>query len=199
MLGESIIDAFASLGDFGMIIALVSIILIDGTGFPTLPEVWMVWIYGVHFDSLGWAMLLIIVASFASLGGNFILYTIVKVVGMPKRIQKVMRKYTDFLIVSDERLLLLNRIAPLVPYTGAFMAVCNWNLRKCVLYLIVGALMKSTAVISLAWLSYDNLRQEIAPWIALTAVIVVLLASVIASIIYRKKIGLREGTPRSQS
>ena len=199
MIGESIIDAFASLGDIGMIIALVSIILIDGTGFPTLPEVWMVWIYGVHFDSVGWAVMLVFVASFASLGGNFILYTIVKLVGMPKRIQKVMRKYTDFLIVSDERLLLLNRIAPLVPYTGAFMAVCNWNLRKCVMYLLVGALMKSTVVIALAWFSYDNLRQDVAPWIALIAVIVVLLASVVASFIYRKRVGIQGGAKRSQS
>ena len=199
MIGESIIDAFASLGDVGMIAALVAIILIDGTGFPTLPEVWMVWIYGVHFDSFGWAATLIIVASFASLGGNFILYSIVKVIGMPRRIQKVMRKYTDFLIVSDERLLLLNRIAPLVPYTGAFMAVLDWNLKKCVAYLVIGAMMKSTVVIALAWLSYDNLRQDVAPWIALIAVIVVLLASVIASFIYRKRVGLQEGIPRSQS
>ena len=199
MIGESIIDAFASLGDVGMIVALVAIILIDGTGFPTLPEVWTVWIYGVHFDSFAWALTLILVASFASLGGNFILYSVVKVVGMPKRVQKVMKKYTDFLIVSDERLLLLNRIAPLVPYTGAFMAVCNWNLRKCVMYLIIGALMKSTAIIVLAWLSYDNVRQELAPWIALIAVIAVLVASVIASFVYRKRIGLQGGIPRSQS
>jgi hypothetical protein len=199
MIGEDIINAFASLGDVGMILALVAIILIDGTGFPTLPEVWMIWIFGVHFDSFNWAVILIVVASLASLGGNFILYTVVKVIGMPKRIAKVMKKYTEFLIVSDERLLLLNRVAPVVPYTGAFMAVCNWDLRKCVLYLITGALMKSTVVIALAWLSYDNLRQEVAPWIALIAVAVVLLASIIASFIYRRRIGLQGGTARSQS
>jgi membrane protein DedA with SNARE-associated domain len=199
MIGEEIIDAFASLGDVGMILALVAIILIDGTGVPTLPEVWMIWIFAVHFDSLGWAVLLIVVASIASLGGNFILYSVVKLIGMPKRIQKVMRKYTDFLIVSDERLLLLNRVAPLVPYTGAFIAVLNWDLRKCVLYLIIGAMAKSTVVIALAWLSYDNLRQDVAPWVALIAVAIVLLASIIASLIYKRKIGVEGGTPRSQS
>lgn len=199
MIGEGIIDAFASLGDVGMILALVAIILIDGTGVPTLPEVWMIWIFGVHFDSIGWAALLIVVASVASLGGNFILYSIVKFVGMPKRIQKVMRKYTDFLIVSDERLLLLNRVAPLVPYTGAFIAVCKWNLRKCAMYLIIGALAKSTVVIALAWLSYDTLRQDIAPWVAIIAVAVVLLVSIVASVIYKRKIGIGGGTPRSQS
>jgi membrane protein DedA with SNARE-associated domain len=199
VIGEQIIDAFASLGDVGVVLALVAIILIDGTGVPTLPEVWMVWVFGVHFDSLGWAVMLIIVASVASLGGNFILYSIVKFVGMPKRIQRVMRKYTDFLIVSDERLLLLNRVAPLVPYTGAFIAVHNWDLRKCALYLIVGAMAKSTVVIALAWLSYDNLRQDVAPWVALIAVAVVILVSIIASLIYKRRIGVEGGTPRSQS
>ncbi len=199
MIGEDIINTFASLGDVGMIVALVAIILIDGTGFPTLPEVWMIWIFGVHFDSLGWAVIVIVVASLASLGGNFILYAVVKVIGMPKRIAKVMKKYTEFLIVSDERLLLLNRIAPVVPYTGAFMAVCNWNLRKCVLYLISGAMMKSTVVIALAWLSYDNLKQDVAPWIALIAVAAVLIASLIASFFYKRRVGLQGGTPRSQS
>ncbi|HIH01131.1 TPA: hypothetical protein HA259_03495 [Thermoplasmata archaeon] len=199
MIGEQIIDTFASLGDLGMVAALVAIILIDGTGVPTLPEVWMVWIFGVHPGSFGWAVTLIIVSSVASLGGNFILYSIVKFVGMPKRIQKVMRKYTDFLIVSDERLLLLNRVAPLVPYTGAFMAVHEWNLKKCAFYLILGALAKSTVVVGLAALSYDNLRQELAPWVALGAVIVVLLASLVASLIYRRRIGMKEGAVRSQS
>ena len=103
MIGEDIISFFDSLGDPGMILALIAIILLDGTGFPTLPEVWMVWIYGVHFDSFGWAVLLIIVSSVASLGGNFILYSVVKLVGMPKRIRKVMVKYTNFLIVSDDQ------------------------------------------------------------------------------------------------
>ncbi len=199
MIGEEIINTFASLGDVGMILALIAIILIDGTGVPTLPEVWMIWIFSVHFDSIGWAALLIVVASIASLGGNFLLYSIVKFVGMPKRIQKVMRKYTDFLIVSDERLLLLNRVAPLVPYTGAFMAVCKWDLRKCAMYLIIGALAKSTVVIALAWLSYDNLRQDIAPWVAIIAVAVVILVSIVASVIYKRKTGIGRGAPRSQS
>lgn len=188
MIGEDIIAFFASLGDIGMILALVTIIIIDGTGFPTLPEVWMVWIFGVHFESLTWAVILIVVASLASLCGNFLLYSVVRFVGMPHRIQKVMRRYTDFLIVSDERLLLLNRIAPLVPYTGAFMAVCKWDLRKCTAYLLTGAMAKATVVVLLAWLSYDNLREDLAPWIALAAVAVVLLLSIVASIVYRRKV-----------
>jgi len=109
-----------------------------------------------------------------------------------------MTKYTGFLVVHDERLLLLNRIAPIVPYTGAFMAVMKWDLRKCALYIFSGALAKAAVVVVLAWLSYDNLRADIAPWVALLAVVVVLALSIIASYIYRRRVGLRGESSRSQ-
>ncbi len=199
MIGEDIIGAFSSLGDVGMLLALTVIILIDGTGFPTLPEVWTVFIFGTNPDSFLWGFLVVVVSSFASLGGNFILYSFVKLVRPPKRVKRIMQKYTDFLIVSDERLLLLNRLAPVVPYTGAFMAVCNWDIKKCAMYLIIGAFAKSSAVVILSWLSYDNVRQELAPWIALAAVVVVMISSLIVSLIYKKRHGLKGGAPRSQS
>ncbi|HEX7391645.1 MAG TPA: hypothetical protein VF374_01665 [Thermoplasmata archaeon] len=198
MIGEDIINVFSSLGDVGMLLALTLIILIDGTGFPTLPEVWMVFIFGANPDSFVWGLTVVVVASFASLGGNFILYTIVKLARPPKRVKRIMQKYTDFLIVSDERLLLLNRLAPVVPYTGAFMAVCNWDIKKCAFYLIIGAFAKSSAVVILSWLSYDNLRQDLAPWVALGAVVIVMATSLVASLIYKKRHGLKGGAPRSQ-
>lgn len=199
MIGEDIINVFSSLGDVGMLLALTVIILIDGTGFPTLPEVWMVFIFGANPGSFWWGFAVVVVASLASLGGNFILYSLVKLARPPKRVKRIMQKYTDFLIVSDERLLLLNRLAPVVPYTGAFMAVCDWDIKKCTLYLITGALAKSSVVVVLSWLSYDNLRQELAPWVALGAVIVVMVTSLIVSLIYKKRHGLKGGAPRSQS
>jgi len=199
VIGEDIIGMFDSLGELGMLLALALIILIDGTGFPTLPEVWTVFIFGANPDSLAWGIMIVIVSSVASLGGNFTLYSIVKFVRVPARIQKVMRMYTDFLIVKDEKLLLLNRLAPVVPYTGAFMAVCNWNLKKCAVYLITGALAKSSVVVVLSWLSYDNLRTEVAPWIALAAVAVVMVASITASFVYKRRLRLRGELPRSPS
>lgn len=181
-----------------MLLALVAIILIDGTGFPTLPEVWMVFIFGANPDSFTWGVLVVVVSSVASLGGNFILYSLVKAARLPNWIKKRMRQYTDFLIVKDERLLLLNRVAPVVPYTGAFIAVCDWDVKKCALYLIVGALAKSSVVVVLSWLSYDNLRQDVAPWVALGAVAVVIVTSIVASLIYKRRLRLRGELPRSQ-
>lgn len=199
MIGQDIINLFASLGDLGMLLAIAVIILIDGTAFPTLPEVWMVWIFGTHPESIAWAATLILVASFASLLGNFSLYGLVKLIGLPNWIQKKMRQYTNFLLVHDERLLLLNRIAPIIPYTGAFIAACNWNLRKCALYILASALLKFTIIVAISWASFENLKQEVAPWVSLGFVAMFLIASVIASFLYKRHKISRGDSERSQS
>jgi hypothetical protein len=198
MIGEDIIGVFAGLGDAGMLLAMAIIILVDGVGFPTLPEVWMVFIFGAHPDSFAWGALLVLVSTLASLGGNFTLYSFVKLVKVPRRVKRIMQLYLNFIIVHDERVLLLNRAAPILPYTGAFMAVSNWNLKKCALYLMIGAMAKSSLVVVIAWLSFDNLRAEIAPWVSLGLVLTVLLISLTVSFIYKKRTGLRGVPERSQ-
>ena len=197
MIGADIVSLFASLGDPGMILALVAIIAFDGIVFPIVPEVWMVFIFGTD-PSIGWALAIILAAGVGSLVANFTLYYLVKAAKLPQRIKDVMTKYTDFLVVHDERLLLLNRLAPVVPYTGAFMAVNKWDLRKCAVYIFIGSVAKAAVVVALAWLSYENLRAELAPWVAIIAVAVVLVVSIIASYIYKRRVGLRGETPRSQ-
>jgi hypothetical protein len=198
MIGADIIGLFGDLGDVGMLLAMAVIILVDGVGFPTLPEVWMVFIFGTHPSSFAWGASLVLVSTLASLGGNFSLYTFVKMVKMPRRVERIMKRSLNFIIVHDERVLLLNRAAPILPYTGAFMAVSNWDLKKCALYLFVGAMAKSSLVVAIAWLSFDSLRAEVAPWVSLGLVLTVLLISLTASFIYKKRAGLRGVPERSQ-
>lgn len=198
MLGQDIINLFASLGDLGMLLAIVLIILIDGAAFPTLPEVWTVWIFGVHPESIAWGATLIIVASFASLLGNFTLFGFVKLIGLPKWLKKKMNQYTDFLLVHDERLLILNRIAPILPYTGAFIAACNWNVRKSAVYILISALMKFTIIVLISWASFESLKEEIAPWVSLGFVAIFLVASIIVSFVYKKRNISRREPERSQ-
>jgi membrane protein YqaA with SNARE-associated domain len=195
---EELYDALLTFGDGGALLALALIIWIDGTLFPTLPEVWLVLVFGIYPESLSWGTAVVLVATAASLTGNFTLYSLVKVARLPHWIERRMRQYTNFLLVKDEKLLLLNRLAPVVPYTGAFMAVCNWNLRKCLLYLSTSAVAKFSAIGLIAWASYDNLRQEIAPWVSIVVVLVLLAASVIASFIYRKRQHIGGEPARSQ-
>ena len=198
MIGEDIINVFASLGDLGMLLALVVIIWIDGTAFPTLPEVWMIFVYGVHPDSFVWGATLVLTASAASLLGNFTLYALVKVAKLPKWIQKKMKQYTDFLIVKDEKLLLLNRLAPIVPYTGAFIAVCNWNLKKSAIYILASALVKFSIIVLISWASFESVKDEIAPWLSLVVIIIILVSSIIASFVYKKRRLPKEEPVRSQ-
>lgn len=199
MIGEDIINLFASLGDIGMLLAITVIIWIDGTAFPTIPEVWMVWIFGVHPHSFPWAVTLIVVASLASLLGNFTLYGLVKIAKLPPWIQRKMRQYTNFLVVHDERLLLLNRIAPIVPYTGAFIAACNWNVKKCAVYILASALVKFSIIVLISWASFDRLKEDVAPWVSVGFVAVFLLASVIVSFVYKKRQTSKGEPERSQS
>lgn len=198
MIGEDIISLFASLGDGGMLIAIAVIILIDGVGFPTIPEVWIVFIFGANPDSLIWGTALVLVASLSSLLGNFALYKLVKIAKLPTWIQRKMRQYTNFLIVKDERLLLLNRIAPVIPYTGAFIAACGWNLKRSAVYLFFGAIGKFSVIVILSWLSFDNLREDVAPWVSIGFVAVMLATSLIISVIYRKRMGVGGEPSRSQ-
>jgi membrane protein DedA with SNARE-associated domain len=199
MIGEDIIGMFASLGDLGMLLAITVIIWIDGTAFPTLPEVWMVWIFGVHPSSFAWAVALIVVASLASLLGNFTLYGLVKIAKLPPWIQKKMRQYTNFLVVHDERLLLLNRIAPIVPYTGAFIATCNWNLKKCAVYIFASALAKFSIIVLISWASFDQLKDDVAPWVSLIFVAAFILVSLIVSFVYKRRQTSKGEPERSQS
>ena len=201
MIGNDIIDLFSDLGDVGMLLAISIIIWIDGTAFPTLPEMWVVLIFGTHAglaDSFAWGLLLVVIATFASLTGNLALYALVKVAKLPKWIQKKMKQYTEFLIVKDERLLILNRFAPIVPYTGAFIAVCGWDLKKSVIYVFLSGLAKFAVIVTISWLSFDNLRQEVAPFVSLGVVAILLTASIISSLLYRRRARARGELARSQ-
>jgi len=186
-VGQAIIDAFSSFGDLGMLLAIVIIIWIDGTAFPTLPEAWLVFLYGMHPDSFWWGATLVVVTSCASLLGNMTLFSLVKMAHLPNRVQRAMRKYTNWLILKDERLLILNRFAPVLPYTGAFIAVCNWNLKKCVVYLLGSAMAKTSVYMVIFWMSYSSLKDEVAPWVSLGIVAIVILASIVSSFVYRRR------------
>jgi len=196
-VGRTIIDHFSDLGDAGMLLAMVLIIWIDGTAFPTLPEAWMVFIFGAHAQSFAWGAILVLVASAASLAGNFTLYGLVKIAKLPGWMQRGMKRYTNWLILKDERLLILNRFAPLIPYTGAFIAVCNWNVRRSAIYIFGSAIAKFSAYILIFWLSFENLKEQVAPWISLAVVATVITASIITSLLYRRKEKARGELQRS--
>lgn len=190
-IAQGVWDAFSGMGDPGMLAALAVLVWIDGTAFPTLPEAWLVAVIEGHSlggsPSLGFGVAIVIVASLASLAGTMTLYVLVRIGRLPKRVQRVMKRWTNWLVVSDERLLLLNRLAPLLPYTGAFIAVNNWNLKKSTVYVLLSGMAKFSAWV----LVFTFLNQEIADninhWVSLVVVAVVILVSIAVSLVYKRR------------
>lgn len=197
--GNQVFDLFKNLGDVGMFMALAILVWLDGTAFPTLPEVWLVAIWRGHPDpSFGFGTVVVLVATLASVAGTMTLYALVKIGKLPKWMQNGMKKYTNWLIVSDERLLILNRFAPLIPYTGAFMAVNNWNFRRSTSYLFGSAVLKFSVWVMVFEFLQQTVAEDLWHWIALGLVTVVISTSIVVSLIYRRR-NRRGGAPHDIS
>lgn len=152
MLGQDIIIFFEGIGAIGLVLAFAIISFLDGFAIPTLPEAWLILIAiadpGVPM--LIWAICLVLVGVAAAVGAQLMLYLIIKRVGLPKRLKGWMTKYTQFLVISNEKLAFMNWLAPVVPFTGAFIAVCKWNPRLAFLYSIAGGMVKMAIIVAIA-------------------------------------------------
>ena len=176
----------------GALVAILLIVMVDAAVFPALPEIFIVLFYFLHprfgIDAVAWAGALLVVGVAGDLAGNFTLYWFVRNVlqrgnRMPEIIERAMRRWTSFLLVRDERVILLNRIAPIVPLTGAFIAVCHWSLRRALLYVAVGGAAKYAALLALAgWLGVTETAQVG----TLIVILVLVAASAIAGRLRRR-------------
>ena len=107
-----------------------------------------------------------------------------------------MDKFQAFLIYPDERMILINRVAPIVPFLGAFASICNWSLRKSLKYVLIGGFLKYGLILLASGLFIEYWDRGTATIVVLTLVIGVIIASFIASYYRRKKMtGLQEKCP----
>jgi len=185
-LGDIITNAFLFMGPAGVIIALYFIFLIDGMIFPMLPE-FFVLIFYLEDPNWNWGILLVLTATVGATSGNALLYYIVSRIGMPKFIGKHMTAYTDMLFVSDEKLILVNRIAPVVPFVGAFIAVCKWNVKKALSYVAIGGFLKYLVLVALASTFYELYDSGTARTASMILIITIVVVSLIASQIQKKR------------
>ncbi len=194
-LDEFLAALFASLGPVGSLIALLLIFAVDAAFFPALPEVWIVVTYEfpqAALTSPAWAILLLVVAVAGDLLGTTVLYVFVRRVlvqggRMPRWLEAGMRRWTEFLIVRDERVILLNRVAPVVPFVGAFIATLGWNYRRSMLFVAVGGLAKYAVLLYIVFaigVAYD---PGTARAITIVLVIGVVALSFIGSWMYRRR------------
>ena len=183
-------DIFGPYGAWGILLVLFLIFYIDAVVFPTLPEIFF--IIGFMYDPTPlWGITILIVVSIAEAAGLSTLYFIVEKIGVPERIKNIADKYADFLIVSDERMLLVNRVAPILPFAGAFVSLIHsWTLKRALIYNFIGCYLKYGVILLFANFFYTYFGSSEAQIYTIIFVIVVMVLSIIASIYKRKKAGL---------
>ncbi|TET89094.1 MAG: hypothetical protein E3J35_11135 [Methanomassiliicoccales archaeon] len=186
MIEEALYGFFKGLGPVGGLVAIFLIFYIDAMIFPLLPELFAVFIFTVH-PTLEWGLIVIVIAEIGTVLGNSTLYFAVKKIGMPKFLERVMNKYVNFLFLKDERLILSNRIAPVVPFIGAFMAACNWSYKKSMLYIATGGLIKYSILLTLVGIFHLTIEATMARTVTLIMVVTVIVLSVVMAFLRIRK------------
>ena len=185
-------DLFGPYGMAGVVAMVFIAFLLDATFVPALPEIFI--IVGFAYEPTpGFAIILLCTAIAAEILGNLILYFLVERIGLPKRVKRIMNKYVGILIFTDEKMLLLNRIAPMIPYSGAFISVIdNWKLGRSLMYIVLGCILKYGLILSMSTMFYAYFTSDVAQWVMIAFIIIILALSIIASYIRRKRTFAKE-------
>jgi hypothetical protein len=190
-IGQIIIDFFAGMGVAGLLISIFLIFYIDAILFPTLPELFVIIIFFAGQElipeyQLEFAISILITIAIAEIAGVLTLYYLIRRVKVPTRIEGAIFKYRDFLLVRDERMVLVNRIAPILPFLGAFVAICKWSLRKTLIYTVIGGTIKYGIILALAGYLYYYFEAGVARMVTLAIVLFIIGLSFALSY-YRKR------------
>jgi membrane protein DedA with SNARE-associated domain len=190
-IGNVINDFFSPLGVWGGLLCIFVLFYIDAIIFPTLPELFTMLIFTADYgvEPLPFAVAIMLTISVAEIAGLLSLYYVVKKAKLPKWVQKAVKRYQAFLLYPDERMILLNRIAPILPFLGAFVASGEWNLRKSIFYTLVGSWIKYGAILAMSALFIAFLDRGLAQITTMVMILIVIAASIIVSMARRKKMG----------
>jgi membrane protein DedA with SNARE-associated domain len=194
-LDEGLQALFSFLGPAGALAALFLLFVIDAAIFPALPELAIVvtYLYGApEFEPLPRALLLLSMALAGELAGNTLLYLWVRRLlvdrgRLPGWVERGMARWTQFLLVPDERIILVNRIAPVVPFVGAFMAVLRWSYRKSAAYILIGAATKYALLLLLVGSLGVAFRRDVATTITVGAVLILVIVSLTSATLVRRR------------
>ena len=187
-VGQFLFDTFGADGGWGVVLCIFLIFLIDAFLFPTFPELFF--ILGFSYDpSIEFGLELLFAAVLAEWIGIFSLYYVVKHIRIPKKVTRVVDKYVNFLLLKDEKLLLLNRIAPTIPFAGAFIHIAGWDLKKCWFYITVGCILKYGAIMLLSDYMYDYYAES-AQTLTILLLLVILAVSFLLSYVVKRRNGL---------
>jgi hypothetical protein len=162
----------------GLLAFLFTILCLDAMLVPTLPEFFVMAFYAAN-PTLEWGVTLLAVVIVAELSGNGIVFVLVRRYGMPKFLKRKMEQWTGFLVVKDERIILVNRFAPILPFAGAFVAVMKWDVKRAFLYIFVGGAVKYALLIAFVGLFYLYYPPATARNVTLAFIVALVAVSVI--------------------
>ena len=192
-IGQVIYDLFGDNGDLGVLLCIFLIFLLDALLVPTLPELFFIlgFMAGAeHNTPIVFGCELLLMAILAELVGILSLYYVVKHIRIPKKIEKLVDTYTKFLVMGDERLLLLNRMAPMIPFAGAFIAIAKWDLKKSIFYIVLGCVLKYGIIMLLSNMFLDFFSSDQAQLFMIIMIVVVIAVSMVLSIVVKKRHGI---------
>lgn len=189
MIGDWLYGVFGPYGYIGILVFIFLLFYIDSLIFPTLPEVFFILSF-MYDPTPYWGMILLLVGAVAEFAGVTSLYLVVERIRVPERIRSVADKYSKFLILNDERMILVNRVAPVMPFTGAFISLIeSWEIKRAWFYLILGYVLKYGAILLFANFFFAFFSGPQAEVLSIVMIIIVMAVSL--SMAYRKK--KREG------
>lgn len=197
-------SVFLTMGLAGALAAMYLIFVVDASVIPTLPEVFVVGFYSLHtlfgVPPILWAAALLATALAGEATGNTLLYlavnrALVRTGRMPKRIESLMRRWTNFLLLHDERIILLNRVIPVLPFVGAFIAALKWRYPRSLAYILIGAGVKYSALLLLVGLIGVAYDSAVAGWITFGLVVGLVVASAVGSLLFRRRVKARKAGP----
>ena len=189
MIGDWLYGVFGPYGYIGILVFIFLLFYIDSLIFPTLPEVFFILSF-MYDPTPYWGMILLLVGAVAEFAGVTSLYLVVERIRVPERIRSVADKYSKFLILNDERMILVNRVAPVMPFTGAFISLIeSWEIKRACFYLILGYVLKYGAILLFANFFFAFFSGPQAEVLSIVMIIIVMAVSLFMA--YRKK--KREG------
>ena len=163
MIGDAVREFIHDVTGGNIYLILLGTFLIfylDAMVITILPELFILFFYDNPIPGISpvaWLILLMLIATTGDVSGNFTVYLLFrKWKWFHKRVSEKLRKYVGLLFLKDEKLILLNRVAPALPMCGVFIAACNWNVKKSLFYIFIGGAVKYTIILSFfeffAWL-----------------------------------------------
>lgn len=189
MIGDWLYGVFGPYGYIGILVFIFLLFYIDSLIFPTLPEVFFILSF-MYDPTPYWGTILLLVGAVAEFAGVTSLYLVVERIRVPERIRSVADKYSKFLILNDERMILVNRVAPVMPFTGAFISLIeSWEIKRAWFYLILGYVLKYGAILLFANFFFAFFSGPQAEVLSIVMIIIVMAVSLFMA--YRKK--KREG------